>query len=125
MQVAMIAIFGAVGCLARYFLSVRITQWLGSAFPYGILIINILGSFAIGLFAMLLMYRWQTDIMWRNAVIIGFLGGFTTFSSFSFDTVQMLEHGAWVKGITYILLSLVLCLLATFLGLILGRALHG
>jgi CrcB protein len=124
MQILLIAIFGALGCLARYFLSLKITQWVGNLFPYGILIVNVLGCFLIGFLAMLLIHRWQADIIWRTAVLIGFLGGFTTFSSFTFDTIQMMEQGAWLKAGTYILLSVVFCLLATFLGIFLGKALN-
>ncbi len=124
MQMVLIAIFGALGCLLRYFLSLKITQWFGSAYPYGILLVNILGCFLIGLLAMLLIHKWQADIIWRTAIMIGFLGGFTTFSSFSFDAIQMLEHGAWLKAGSYILLSVVLCLIATFLGILIGKGLQ-
>ncbi len=124
MQVLLVAVFGALGCLARYFLSLKITQWFGNVFPYGILMVNVLGCFLIGFLAMLLIYKWQADIIWRTAILVGFLGGFTTFSSFSFDAVQMLEHGAWLKAATYIMASVVLCLVATFLGIFLGRVLN-
>ena len=124
MQILLVAIFGALGCLSRYFISAKVTQWLGSAFPYGILLINVLGCFLIGLLAMLLIHKWQADIIWRTAIMIGFLGGFTTFSSFSFDAIQMLEHGAFIKAFSYILFSVVLCLIATFLGILIGKGLQ-
>ena len=110
---------GALGCLARYGLSEWIYGWAGKTFPYGILAANVLGSLIIGFAAVLLLHHVTSEWL-RGAIIIGFLGGFTTFSSFSLDTVTMLQEGFIGKALLYVLLSVVLCLMATALGWWLG-----
>ena len=110
---------GALGCLTRYGLSEWVYAWAGKTFPYGILAANVLGSLIIGFVAVLLMQHVTSEWL-RGAIIIGFLGGFTTFSSFSLDTVTMLQEGLVMKAFVYVLLSVILCLLATALGWWLG-----
>ena len=110
---------GALGCLSRY----GLTEWFyhvdGKTFPWGILTANVLGSLLIGMVAVVLLAKNPSEL-WRGAIIIGFLGGFTTFSSFSLDTVRMLQEGLYGRALTYILASVVLCLLATAIGWWLG-----
>lgn len=121
MQIFCVAFFGALGCLTRYGMSELIYRWLGDRFPYGILTINILGSFGIGFLAMVLMNRFPDQLIWRAALLIGFLGGFTTFSSFSYDLYQMLHQGAFAKAGLYAIGSVLLSLLATFMGVFLAE----
>ena len=86
MQWLLIAVCGALGCLLRYALSSRVYEWLGSRFPYGILSVNVLGSLLMGILVALMMVKLPEHSLWRPAILVGFLGGFTTFSSFSLDT---------------------------------------
>lgn len=118
-----VALGGACGCVCRYYLSVWMTTCCGRAFPYGIFIANILGSFLIGLLMMLVVHKWQLSEAWRLAILVGFLGGFTTFSSFSLDAVQMFQDDVWLRALIYIVLSVLLSVLAAFLGILLAQKL--
>ncbi|MDZ7904120.1 MAG: fluoride efflux transporter CrcB [Rheinheimera sp.] len=89
----------------------------GRAFPFGTLLVNILGSFAIGLLYGLLITEQLAPNPWRIFIGIGILGAFTTFSTFSMDTVLLLQQGSWFKAGANIVLNLVLCLTLTWLGL--------
>lgn len=122
-QIFVIAIAGAVGCIARFLLSQNVQTILGQGFPYGILIVNVSGCLLIGFLSVLLLERLNVGPLWRAGLLIGFLGGFTTFSSFSIDTIKMLENGNYVKAILYIILSVVLSLFATGCGIWLARKL--
>lgn len=119
-----VALFGALGCMSRYGLVEVFYALCGSRFPYGILLINVLGSFLIGFLSLLLVSKWPHLPLLRPGILVGFLGGFTTFSSFSYDAVQMITHGAWIKAGIYITASVSLCLIATFLGLALAQGLR-
>ena len=119
-----VALFGALGCVSRYGLVEAFYALFGNRFPYGILMINVLGSFLIGFLSLLLVYKWPHLPLLRPGILVGFLGGFTTFSSFSYDAVQMITHGAWVKAVIYVMASVGLCLIATFLGLALAQGLR-
>lgn len=112
---------GGCGAGCRYLLAETIYAYTDKAFPYGILACNVIGSFLIGLAAMLITQKLHLAPALRYAVMVGFLGGFTTFSSFSLDTIQLFQQGAWQRAIFYIISSLILCLLATGLGIILGK----
>jgi CrcB protein len=115
-----IALGGAAGTLARYGLG-GLVQRLGGDFPCGTLVVNITGSLALGF---LVRYFLQTSASpeLRAALTIGFCGGFTTFSTFSYEAARLLEDGDWARGATYILASVVLPLLATFAGFAIARA---
>ena len=113
---------GALGAMARYGLSVLIGRLWPMAFPLATLLINITGSLAMGLFVGLmarLLPAWQNEA--RLFVAVGILGGFTTFSSFSLDAVLLLERGELVQAGSYVLMSVVLCLIGLYLGLLLTR----
>lgn len=116
-----IAIAGAAGCLSRYWLSIGVNRTFGHHFPYGILVVNIVGCLLIGFLDAVLVERLYAPPIWRITLMIGFLGGFTTFSSFSLDTIKLLETGDYLKAIIYVLLSVFVCLIATVAGLWLGR----
>jgi CrcB protein len=115
----LVALGGAVGSVARYWVSV-LAVWVmgGEAFPWGTLVINVLGSFVIGLFAALTgpEGRLAGDASTRLLIMVGLCGGFTTFSSFSLQTLTLLRGGAMAAGLINIAASVLLCLLATAAG---------
>lgn len=112
---------GAVGALMRFWISNSVYAILGRDFPYGTLAVNVLGSFLMGLLFILLTERFSFDPAWRAAVLIGLLGAFTTFSTFSIETLNLFIAGEAVRAVINILLSVVVCILATWLGILLGR----
>jgi len=109
---------GALGAMARYGLTVWIAQQLGRAFPWGTLIVNIVGSALMGFLAVFLLSRLNWPVEWRTVVLTGFLGAFTTFSAFSIDALFLIEKGAWLKAGAYIVASVALCLLAARFGMV-------
>ncbi|QKT02354.1 fluoride efflux transporter CrcB [Ectothiorhodospiraceae bacterium 2226] len=123
MTLVAIALGGALGSVLRYGLALQVHQWLGRGFPYGTLAVNVSGCLAIGLLYVLLTERYAVAPEWRAALLIGVLGGFTTFSTFSLETLALVDGREYGKALANIMLSLVLCLLATWLGLALGRRL--
>ena len=121
-QILIIFLGGGVGSVCRFLISYlvqTITQNL--FFPFGILVVNILGCFGIGLIVGIFFEHYTFGTLWRAGIIIGFFGGFTTLSSVSLDTLTLLQSAEYVSGFANILLNLVGCLLATFLGLSLAR----
>ena len=114
------AIFGAN---ARYVLSRYTARLLGPVFPYGTLIINILGSFIAGFFIVWTTERVLVDPRWRLLVVVGFCGGFTTFSSFAFETMAYFEQGQWMLMATNIFANNLFCLAAALAGMGLARVL--
>src|SRR5436305_3843212 len=113
-----IAIGSALGGMARYWCSGVAARLIGETFPWGTLIVNIVGSFVIGFFATLTgpdgrVYVGSTA---RNFVTIGICGGYTTFSSFSIQTLNLLQDGEWLRAGAYIGLSVVCCLVAVWAG---------
>jgi CrcB protein len=119
-----IALGGAIGSLLRYWLN-ELFYLLGMRnFPYGILSINVLGSLFMGFFSVYLVQKFgPSHLIYRSAVMVGLLGGFTTFSSFSLDVVSYFQQGYVLKACIYILLSLVLCFSATLLGIFIASKL--
>ncbi len=117
---------GAIGSLLRFSLQRAVARLpLEGGFPFGVLTANIVGSFVIGLLSTLLVGKYHLSPMWRAGIFIGLLGGFTTFSSFSLDTVTLFESSKVLYGCMNILISVTLCLLATVFGLFLGRMIQG
>lgn len=124
MQVVfLIAIFGALGCLTRYFLSGWVYDLLGRNFPYGTFAVNIVGAFIIGLIMELGMRSTLIPANLRIGLTVGFLGGLTTFSTFSYETFRLLEDGELLIAGVNILLSVAACLVFTWLGIITAKAL--
>ena len=113
---------GAIGAMSRYGLSLLVGRLWPMSFPLATLLVNIIGSVAMGLFVGLMarfLPPWQNEA--RLFVAVGSLGGFTTFSSFSLDTIVLIEHGQLLQAGAYVLLSVVLCLVGLYLGLLVTR----
>ena len=112
------------GGVFRYWISTMIYWLLGREFPYGTLVVNVSGCFLMGLFFVLILDRFDgIGPPLRSLLLIGFLGGYTTFSSFSIETLNLFESGAFLSGALNVLLSVTLCIGATWLGVIGGRQL--
>jgi CrcB protein len=123
MQLLAIALGGALGALARYLVSSGIHAVLGRGFPYGTLVVNVLGSLLMGFLLVQFTERLGMPPQARALWLVGFLGGFTTFSTFSVETLGLLEEGELLRAGANVALNLVLCLLAAWAGLLLGRQL--
>ena len=91
-QILIVMFGGAFGAAARFILSTKVTEKYGSAFPYGTLTVNVIGSFIMGLLAILLVERLALDPLLKLGVFVGFLGAFTTFSTFSMETLNLFEQ---------------------------------
>lgn len=120
-QLLAIAGGGALGAVLRFLMATNVSRLFGREFPYGTLSVNVLGSFLMGIFFIVIVERGALSAEWRNIIIIGFLGAFTTFSTFSIETLSLLESGELSRAALNIFLSVALCLCATWLGLIIGR----
>jgi CrcB protein len=122
-QLLAIAIGGAAGSVLRFLISSNIYRVVGRDFPYGTLTVNLLGSLMMGVIFVLVTERLLLAAEWRSILMIGFLGAFTTFSTFSMETVSLIENGEMLKAALNAILSVVLCIGATWIGLGLGRQL--
>jgi len=118
-----VAIGGAIGSVLRYLVHTHSATWFGSAFPVGTLLVNVLGSLLIGFLSFLLLERFIVSDEIRFAILVGLLGGFTTFSTFSLETLNLIQQGNFLNAFANIFASVILCLLACFVGLSLARAL--
>ena len=118
-----IALFGALGCLARYYLSGWIYGLLGRSFPYGTFFVNILGAFLIGLIMEFALRSTLVSPNLRIGLTVVFLGGLTTFSTFSYETFRLLEDGEVLIATGNVLVSVLVCLAFTWLGIIAARSL--
>jgi CrcB protein len=118
-----VAVGGALGATVRYGLGLWIGERLGVGFPFATLLINLTGSFAIGIVLTLLTERLLVDPAWRLLLVVGFLGGYTTFSSYTFETLALVESGEGLGAVLYVVGSNGLGLAAALLGMGLARAL--
>lgn len=123
MKLLAIAGAGAAGALFRFGLSNGVYRVLGREFPYGTLVVNVLGSLLIGYFFVLFLERVDAGEIWRSAILIGLLGSFTTFSTFSLETLNLFNDGAYVKAMLNVVLSVAMCLVGTWMGFALARQL--
>jgi CrcB protein len=122
----MVALGGAIGTVGRYWLSGIVARLVGETFPWGTLLINVSGSFVIGFFGTLTgpdgrVFAGATT---RQFVMIGICGGYTTFSSFSLQTLNLMNDGEWLHAGGNIVLSVVLCLIGVWLGVVLAAMLN-
>lgn len=120
-QLAFIAAGGATGALMRFWMSNGIYALLGRGFPYGTLTVNVVGSLLMGFCYVFMIERMDVSVELRAALMIGLLGAFTTFSTFSIETLNLLESGEQLKAAMNIILSVSLCILGCWLGMIVGR----
>jgi CrcB protein len=111
-NIVWVALGGCLGAVARYWLADWVTQRTGPGFPYGTLLINVTGSFVLGLI--------QLDPRWRLFFAVGFLGAYTTFSTYTYESVELLLAGRWWAGLANVLASNVLGLVAAALGIALA-----
>ena len=118
-----ISIAAILGANLRYVLSRVAAREFGPVFPVGTLIINVVGSFIVGLFVIWTTERVLVDPRWRLLVVVGFCGSFTTFSSYAFETMSFFEHGQWGLMLANILGNNLLCLAGALAGMALARAL--
>lgn len=125
LQYLWIGLGGFIGANTRYVLQQWAAALWGADFPYGTLLINVSGSFVIGLFLTLATGRLALPPEYRLFVAVGFLGGYTTFSSFSYETLRLLEQGLWWPAAFYFLGNTGLGMLGVFLGVALARLLEG
>jgi CrcB protein len=109
-----IAVGGAAGSVARYGVNVASGKMFGMDFPYGTLIVNVVGSFVIGALIAIFAQIWQPSENIRLFLVTGFLGGFTTFSSFSLDFANLWQRGDYVASAAYLSASIVLSIVALF-----------
>lgn len=122
-QILAIAAGGSIGAVMRFFVSTGIYSWLGKGFPYGTLAVNVIGSLLMGLLYELFLQRLSVSPEVRAVLLVGFLGAFTTFSTFSIETINLIEQGDVLKAITNVLASVILCVLAAWVGLQIARQL--
>jgi CrcB protein len=116
-----IALAGALGSVCRHLAGTALQRASGAAFPWGTLAVNVVGSFCIGLVMALFALRGQLDSPLRLTLTAGFLGGFTTYSAFAFETVQMVERQEFAAAILYVVATLMAAAVACALGLALVR----
>ncbi|MCW9012406.1 MAG: fluoride efflux transporter CrcB [Gammaproteobacteria bacterium] len=111
-----VAMGGAVGAVLRYGISSGIYSWFGRSFPYGTLVVNVVGSFAIGLLSILLVEKFDLPHEVRLGLVVGVLGALTTFSTFSWDTLDLMEQGLMQRAFLNVMLNVVVCITAAWVG---------
>jgi CrcB protein len=116
-----LGIFGGLGCVTRYFISGWVYNLAGKALPYGTLAVNVIGSLLLGLIMEGSLRSTLLSPELRFGLTVGFMGGFTTFSTFSYETVRLLEEGSFVAAGANILLNVTVCIVAAAIGIYLAR----
>jgi CrcB protein len=124
-RLLLICLGGAIGSGTRYLTALVATRWFGGEFPYGTLIVNLAGAFIIGLVQQLGTEAVVMPDTLRLFLTTGMMGGLTTYSTFSYETVRLMETGAWHQGWINIFVTTTLCLCLCFLGIACGRVLLG
>jgi CrcB protein len=112
-----IAVGGGIGAVGRYLVMECVNYWLGQDFPYSTLIVNVVGSFVIGLLFGAMVITWSPSAELRGFLIFGFLGSFTTFSAFSLDVITLMQQGEFLSALLYIIVSVIFSVLALFAGI--------
>lgn len=111
-----VALGGSLGAMGRYAVSLAFAAAGPGKLPWATLTVNVIGSFFMGIFFVLILHKGILPAAFRQPLMVGFLGAFTTFSSFSIEVVELLQIGQWHWAMLYMALSVVLCVLAAFLG---------
>ncbi|MBB71378.1 MAG: fluoride efflux transporter CrcB [Legionellales bacterium] len=120
-ELGFIALGGALGAVLRFITVMGTHQLLGRSFPYGTLVVNVVGSLIVGIVTVMLFERYNVSGNFRAFLIIGVLGAFTTFSTFSIETLTLFMDGNVIKSMTNILANILCCLLAVWLGTAIGK----
>tara|TARA_B100000378_G_scaffold138377_1_gene111725 strand:+ start:2163 stop:2540 length:378 start_codon:yes stop_codon:yes gene_type:complete len=118
-----IAFGGALGAVSRYWLTVSIERFNGTGFPLGTFMVNLLGSFLIGLLYIFFAEKLSVADQWRPVIITGFLGAMTTFSTFSLDALLLFQQGHYNTALFYVLSSVMICIFAAYVGMQIARIL--
>ena len=118
-----IAIGGALGAVMRFLSQATVYELVGEGFPFGTLFVNVSGSFLMGLLSIFLVEKFSLSAEWHLAILVGVLGSFTTFSTFSLETLVLFEQGDLLKAFSNILLSVVLCISAVWAGAYMAKQL--
>lgn len=121
MKIFYLGIFGGMGCVARYMVSGWVYSLAGKTLPYGTLAVNVVGSLLLGLIMEGSLRSTLLSPELRFGITVGFMGGFTTFSTFSYETVRLLEEGSMVAAGANILLNVTVCVAAALIGIYLAR----
>jgi CrcB protein len=121
-QILLIGLGGAFGAISRFGLSSLVYQLTGRGFPWGTLVVNVLGSLAMGFLSVWLIERVVSSDL-RALLMVGFLGALTTFSTFSLETLALIEEGALLRAFANMLTSVVVCVAAAWVGVIIARSL--
>jgi len=121
MRFLLICLGGAVGTAARYSVGGLAARWWGVDFPYGTLVVNVTGSFLIGFIQQVGLNTLAISDTLRLVLTIGVMGGYTTYSSFSYETLRLVEEGSWLSALLNVVLTTGLCLALCAVGLALGR----
>jgi len=115
------AVAGALGALARYEVEGFVSDRVSTSFPFGTLVVNISGSFLLGLLFTLFADRFATPAWIRTALTVGFISAYTTFSTFEYETFSLIDSGVPIRALLNVLASIVLGLLAVFMGVLVAR----
>ncbi len=122
-KLIVVAIGGAIGSVLRFLIGVYLAKIINPYFPYGTLAVNTIGSFMLSLLMILSLEKLSLNPLWRLFLAVGLMGGFTTFSSFTYETLSMFMEGNYIKGFFNIFLNFTFSFLFAFLGIILGKLL--
>lgn len=120
-----IAFGGAAGAVSRWLMTTGVQRWLGRDFPWGTLSVNVLGSFAMGLLVLLLIERLEPGPALRLGILVGFLGAFTTFSTFAVEAVDLIRDDSPLRAFVYVLASVGACVTAALAGMLCARQIVG
>ncbi len=120
-ELGAIAIGGALGAVSRYLAVALVTEWFGKSFPFGTMAVNITGSFLIGILYVLVVQKLHAMPEIKAILVVGFLGSFTTFSTFSLETFSLIERGDFSQAGLYVVSSLVLGILAVWGGITVAK----
>lgn len=124
MEYLFVGLGGFLGANTRYIVSTWITDRTTAAFPVGTFTVNLAGSLLIGIILTLLTERLVVDPLWRLLIVVGFLGGFTTFSSYTFEAIALIEQSDWRRAIFYVVGSNLLGLIACYGGVVIARVIE-